>query len=159
MTTKTEERLELSITRTFNAPVALVYDLWTSSEKAIAWWGPKDFVTTHLEIDFRVGGAYRACIENPDYGVNWMAGHYVSIEPQKKIVFTFQWERKPGEEPSLETLVTVTFKEENGKTVQTFHQTPFANAESRDSHIGGWTTFIDRQQAHAEKLAMHGARA
>lgn len=159
MTATTEAQLELSITRTFNAPLALVYDLWTSREKAIKWWGPKDFVTTHMEMDFREGGAYRACIVNPEYGESWMAGHYMVIEPRKKIVFTFQWERKPGEEPSLETLVTVTFKEENGKTVQTFHQTPFANVESRDSHIGGWTTFIDRQQAHAETLAAKGEAA
>ena len=40
-------------------------------------------------------------------------------------------------------VVTVTFAEKDGKTVQTFHQTPFSSVESRDSHIGGWNSLFN----------------
>lgn len=150
MTTKTNERLELSITRTFNAPASAVWEIWSKREHMIRWWGPKDFETTHLDIDFRVGGAYRACIYNDNYGgENWMSGHFVELVPNERIVMTFKWEQ----DSAIETLITITLREQDGKTTQTFHQTPFLNAESRDSHIGGWTSFIEKEQSYVEGLA------
>jgi ribosome modulation factor len=49
--------------------------------------------------------------------------------------------------------VTITFEERDGKTVQTFHQSPFLSVERRDSHLGGWTEAFDKQQAYAENIA------
>jgi hypothetical protein len=46
--------------------------------------------------------------------------------------------------------VTITFAEAHGQTIQTFHQTPFANPERRNSHITGWSGLLDRQQAYVE---------
>jgi len=146
---------ELFITRVFDAPVSLVFHIWEHREHAIKWWGPKEFTTTHMEMDFRVGGAYRACIVSERYGENWMGGIYREIERDKRIVFTFAWENEGGK-PGVETLVTITFREENGKTIQTFHQSPFLTVVSRDNHVGGWNSFFDREQAYAEKLAAEG---
>ncbi len=154
MTTRTKERLELSITRTFNAPASAVWEVWAKREHMIRWWGPKDFDTTHLELDFRVGGAYRACIYNDDYGgENWMSGHFVDLVPNERIVMTFKWEKA---DDSVDTMITITDAEHDGRTTQTFHQTPFLNEASRDSHIGGWTSFIEKEQAYAERLAAGG---
>ena len=142
---------ELLIVRTFDAPAALVFRIWEDRSHAIRWWGPKDFTTPHLEMDFRPGGKWRACIVSPAHGENWMSGVYREIERDKRIVFTFRWDEGSG--PTHETLITVTFSEENGRTTQTFHQTPFLTVESRDSHIGGWTQFIEKEGAYAERLA------
>lgn len=122
---------ELIIVRTFDAPAALVFRIWADSDHMQQWMGPKDFTCTHLESDFRVGGKYRACIVSKQYGENWFGGEFKEIEQNKKI-----------------TLV-----EKDGKTVQTFHQTPFASVEMRDSHIEGWNESFDKEQVYAEKLA------
>lgn len=143
---------ELLITRTFAAPVALVFEIWKERDLMIQWWGPKDFTCTHLDLDFRVGGDYRACIHSSQYGDNWMRGRFVEIEPERRIVFSFMWE-DGNEQPGVDTTVTVTFTEKDGKTVQSFHQTPFLTEESRDSHVGGWNECFDREQAFAEKRA------
>jgi uncharacterized protein YndB with AHSA1/START domain len=152
MTAKVEAPLELAITRTFNAPARTVFAIWTTREHMIKWWGPKDFETTHLELDFRVGGAYRACIYRADYGENWMHGRFVEIVPNERIVFTFQWEGK-ADGIGAETLITVTFSEHDGKTTQTFHQAPVLDTDLRDSHIGGWSELIDKEQTYAEHMA------
>ena len=47
----------------------------------------------------------------------------------------------------------MTFEEKGGKTVQTFHQRPFLNAERRDSHVGGWTSSFDKLAAYAAQIA------
>jgi uncharacterized protein YndB with AHSA1/START domain len=45
---------------------------------------------------------------------------------------------------SFDTVITVTFDAQNGKTLVTIVQTGFPNAEQRDAHQGGWPNFIDR---------------
>ena len=148
---------ELLITRSFDAPVSLVFRIWESREHMIRWWGPKDFSCTHLETDFRPGGKWRACIVSDRYGESWMGGDYREIERNRRIVFTFAWE-DGRDQPGVDTLVTVTFEERDGRTMQSFHQTPFLNVEARDSHIGGWNECFDHEQAYAEQLAREAGR-
>jgi uncharacterized protein YndB with AHSA1/START domain len=143
---------ELLIVRTFEAPVALVFRVWQVRDHMIRWLGPKDFTCTHLEMDFRPGGKWRACIASADQGTYWMRGKYREIEPNSRIVYTFLWE-DGDDQPGIETLVTVTFAEKQGKTVQSFHQAPFLSVESRDGHVGGWSECFERERAYAERLA------
>jgi len=104
------------------------------------------------EIDFRPGGAYRAMIRSAEHGENWFGGVYREIEQDKRLVFTFAWDND-GPSAGAQTLVTITFEERDGKTVQTFHQRPFLNVERRDSHVGGWTQAFDKLAAYAATIA------
>ena len=45
------------------------------------WMGPADFTCPDAEIDFRVGGTYRAMIKSPQHGENWFGGVYREIVP------------------------------------------------------------------------------
>lgn len=54
----------------------------------------------------------------------------------------------------MDTVVTVTFAEVNGKTLQTFHQTPFSSVAQRDSHVGGWNSLFNKQQTYVENFAI-----
>jgi uncharacterized protein YndB with AHSA1/START domain len=60
-------------------------------------------------------------------------------------------ERRPS--AGVETLVTITFQERGGKTVQTFHQRPFLNVERRNSHVQGWTSAFDKLESYATTTA------
>jgi uncharacterized protein YndB with AHSA1/START domain len=152
MTASPQGSHELLITRTFDAPVALVFQLWKERDHMIQWWGPKDFTCTHLDLDFREGGSYRACISSQEHGDNWMHGRFFEIVENQRIVMSFAWEEGP-EKPEVETRVTVTFADAGGQTVQRFHQVPFVSEESRDSHVGGWNQSFDREQQYAARLA------
>lgn len=143
---------ELLITRTFDAPVALVFRIWESRDHMIRWLGPESFSCTHLDLDFRPGGKWRACIVSDTYGESWMGGEFEAIEKNRRIVYSFAWDGDDGD-PGMPTRITVTFAEDNGKTVQQFHQTPFESAEMRDSHVEGWNESFDREQAYVEELA------
>jgi uncharacterized protein YndB with AHSA1/START domain len=141
---------ELSVPRTFDAPASEVFELWADRDERIQWWGPKAFTCPELESDFRVGGAWRACIVSAEYGTNWMSGVYQEIVPNERIVFSFAWEDRQDDH-GIETIVTVTFTEKDGKTLQTFHQAPFVREEARDSHIGGWNQVFDKEEAYVAK--------
>jgi uncharacterized protein YndB with AHSA1/START domain len=142
---------ELLITRTFDVPAPLLFTLWSEPEHVKHWMGPANFSCPEAKIDFRVGGAYRIMIKSPERGENWFGGIYREIERYKRLVFTYTWDQGPS--AGVETLVTITFEQRDGKTIQTFHQKPFLDAERRDSHIGGWNQAFDRQLAYAEKIA------
>ena len=147
---------ELLIVRTFNAPPSVVFALWSSAEHMKHWMGPKGFTCPEMAIDLCVGGRYRGMIKSADHGENWFGGVYREIVPDKRLVFTFTWEND-GPSAGLEMVVTITFEERDGKTVQTFHQTPFRSVERRDSHVGGWSEAFDKQAAYAEKITKEHA--
>jgi len=142
---------ELLLTRTFDAPVSLVFRIWAEREHMMRWLGPKAFTCTSLDLDFRPGGKWRARITSDAHGESWMGGEFREIEKDKRIVYTFAWE-DGRDQPGIDTLITVRFEEEDGKTVQSFHQAPFINVEARDSHVEGWNECIDKEQAYAESL-------
>jgi uncharacterized protein YndB with AHSA1/START domain len=50
---------QILITREFNAPAHLVYKAWTTPELVRRWWHAKRGEVTVVEIDLRVGGAWR----------------------------------------------------------------------------------------------------
>jgi uncharacterized protein YndB with AHSA1/START domain len=53
----TKKRLTLE--RTYRAPIADVWELWTTKDGIESWWGPDGFDVTVQSIDLRVGGELR----------------------------------------------------------------------------------------------------
>jgi uncharacterized protein YndB with AHSA1/START domain len=101
-------------------------------------------------MDVRAGGKWRHCLESTGGGKDlWLGGIYREIVPPERLVFTFAWEEEG--ERGLENLVTVTFAEQNGKTVLTFHQVPFQSDGERDGHRYGWSSSFDRLEEHLAK--------
>lgn len=141
---------ELLIVRTFDAPAALLFAMWTKPEHFRRWMGPGGFDCPLAEIDLRVGGAYRGMIVSEETGESAFSGVYREIVPHTRLVFTFAW-NNTGPSANVETLITITFAEHDGKTVQTFHQTPFTSRERRDSHVGGWSGAFDKLAAYAKE--------
>lgn len=148
------DKPELEIVRTFDAPAALVFSMWSDPEHFAAWMGPEGFSCPVAEIDFREGGAYRALIVSKDQGESWFSGVYREIAPHTRLAFTFAW-NNTGPSAGLETLITLTFSEQHGRTIQTFHQVPFLNNERRDSHHGGWASAFEKLAHH---IRVHAAK-
>jgi uncharacterized protein YndB with AHSA1/START domain len=140
---------ELLISRTFDAPIELMFQLWSDINHFQKWMGPEGFDCPEMDMDFRVGGKYRGMIRSKDHGDSWFAGEYREIEAPTRLVFTWKWDTGPSGE--VTSLITIRFSEHNGQTTMTFHQTPFLNAERRDSHYQGWTSLFNKLAAYAAK--------
>lgn len=134
------EPLFLEISRLMDAPPALVFRMWAKPEHLVRWLGPKGFTATSERLEFHEGGRYHHFIHGPDGASHGMAGTFREIVVPERIVFTFAWDSTPGEE----TLVTVRLEAEGTRTRLTFRQEPFLDAETRDSHLGGWGECLDR---------------
>jgi uncharacterized protein YndB with AHSA1/START domain len=140
---------ELVITRTFEAPRHRVFQAWTEPSQVARWWGPQGFTTTHCDMDIRPGGAFRVCMRSPEGADYWKQGVYREIVEPERLVFTFAWEDAEGK-PDHQTLVTVTFAEQGGKTKLTLHQAVFDTVDARNEHQRGWASCLER---FAEYLA------
>ena len=142
---------ELMIEREFDAPLALVYRLWEDRDHMLRWWGPEEFTVLELDWDLTPGRPWRGAMASKDYGLSRFGGVVREVERNRRLVFTFRWDEGPGAE--LDTVVTVTFAEKDGKTLQSFHQAPFSTVAIRDSHVGGWNSLFNRQQLYVENIA------
>ncbi len=149
---------ELVITRVFDAPRELLFALWTDPAHLMRWMGPRGFTATQLEQDPRPGGAWRLCLSQNDGSRHlWQGGINKEIVEPERLVFTFAWEDADGR-PGHETLVTVTFAEQDGKTMMTFRQAFFETVEQRDGHHKGWTSSFDRLEEYAREVRDGGGK-
>jgi uncharacterized protein YndB with AHSA1/START domain len=143
----------LVITRVFDAPRSLVFEAWTAKEHLDQWCAPHGFTILWSEGELRPGGSWRCCMRSPESVEYRLRGIYREIIKDELLVFTHAWEEDDGK-PGPETIVTVRFADEDGKTRLTFEQGPFASVESRDAHKGGWTECLERLAGHMAKLQM-----
>jgi len=78
---------ELVISRVLNAPVALVWEVWTQPEHISQWWGPEGFTNTIHKMEFRPGGEWDFVMHGPDGRDYKNRSIYKEIVPRKRIVF------------------------------------------------------------------------
>jgi uncharacterized protein YndB with AHSA1/START domain len=90
---------QIEVTKTFNAPLEMVWKLWTDPELVKRWWGPKHFTSPVAIIDFREGGRSLVNMKAPtemggqEYYSIW---EYVEIIPLKSIEFIQSLADKDG---------------------------------------------------------------
>lgn len=122
---------EVVITRTFDAPRALVYEALSKPEHVKRWWGLRASTMTTCEMDVRVGGSYRFVIRDPSGAEYAFVGEYRELDPPAKVVSTFAMEGMPFN-PAVETM---TLEEVGGKTKLT-SVLAYVTPEERDGHLG-----------------------
>ena len=146
---------EIVITRTFDAPVALVWRAWSEPEQFSKWFGPKGLTVPHCTMDFREGGKYLYCMKGSNFE-SWSTGVYKEIVPMTKIVRTESMadgqgnvldpSTMPGMPPGwpAETLVGLTFEDLGGKTRMTLHHIGMPAGEGSEHASVGYNEAFDK---------------
>ena len=89
MSDSTNTKDAVVIERTFEAPVDLVWQMWTDAEHFKQWYGPKGFTVPVADIDLRVGGKRLVCMASPDGSMKmWTTGEYTEIVLNERLVYT-----------------------------------------------------------------------
>lgn len=112
----TPSESEIRITRLFNAPRHLVFEVMTRPEHVKEWWGRlgDGYSVPVCEIDLRVGGRWRFVNRHPK-GEAAFHGEYREIDPPRRLVFTEIFE----DFPDTVSVVTSELTDEGGKTRMT----------------------------------------
>lgn len=77
---KNPEHLKMQVTRSFDAPQALVWKAWTTPEILELWWAPKPFKAKSASMDFSEGGSWHYCILGPNGEAFWGLTVYEHID-------------------------------------------------------------------------------
>ena len=119
---------ELRISRVLNAPIELVWEVWTNPEHLKHWWGPDGFTNTITKMDMRKGGEWNLVMHGPDGKDYANQSIIIEIVKHKKIVYdhisgprflaTIEFEAQ-GNKTRIEWFMLFETKEQLIRTVKT----------------------------------------
>jgi uncharacterized protein YndB with AHSA1/START domain len=143
METTRTDKLSLEVKRFIKAPRDRVYAAWADPAQLKQWFGPENVQTHDLVADVRVGGKYRWDITNAEGEKMTVRGEYRELQPGKKIVFTWQWDDDEVWD-NRTSIVTVELDDAEGGTELRLTHVQLPSEQSRDRHIEGWESVLDR---------------
>jgi uncharacterized protein YndB with AHSA1/START domain len=154
----------LVIERSFDAPVELIWQMWTVPEHFAAWYGPSGATIPVVDMDVRVGGSrlVRMDITTPDGAMKmWFTGRYLEVEEYKRLVFTEAICDEKGnilspaqmglpEGHPMTTEVRVELEDIGGRTRLVLTHVGIAEGSPG---AAGWTMAMDKLAAYARSHA------
>jgi len=137
----------VNLSRVIDAPRALVFEAWTDPKHVEKWWGPKNFTSIVDMWDARPNGAIRLQMRAQSGFSHPMTGTFHEVVSPERLVFLAVAEDDAGNR-LLESLTTVTFEEQGGKTKLTVHASavgiaPIA-AQMLQGMEQGWSQSLER---------------
>ncbi|HEU5094353.1 MAG TPA: SRPBCC family protein [Reyranella sp.] len=153
---KLDPKLDLVLERVVDVPPALVWEAWTKPEHLRHWFTPKPWTVAHCEVDLRPGGTFRTVMRGPDGEQHDVAGCYLEIVPQQRLIWTDAL--LPGYRPSADPFFTAIVElEPSGKGTRYRATAIHRDEDGRKKHeeMGfhqGWGTVLDQLVEYARAM-------
>ena len=119
--------LEILTTREFDAPIELVFDVFTRAAHLSKTFAPFGEKVTVCEVDLRVGGSYHIVFVTDDGRECSFRGTYLEVEPPTRTVQTWLFDGWPD----AEAVESMDLHETDGVTKLT-HRLAFRDQAGRD---------------------------
>ena len=144
---------------TLDAPLALVWEMWTDPEHFKAWYGPTGAAIPVARMDVRIGGSRLVCMEvqTPNGPMQmWFTGEYREVVENERLVYTESMSDEHGNPLSpaaagmpeghpMTTEVRVDLIDVGGSTRMVMTHSGIA---SDSPGAAGWTMAFDKLAAH-----------
>ena len=144
----------LVITRTLKAPRALVWKMFADPYHLAQWWGPKGFTNRVEKLDFRTGGSWVHVMIGQDGRELPTDNVILEVKEPERIVYR-NAPADPkmfGDNPPPAFTKTLTFQEDQGKTILTlvcsFDTDAHREAVVRRGFVLGTNESFDKLEAH-----------
>jgi uncharacterized protein YndB with AHSA1/START domain len=135
---------QLSIKRTFDAPITRLFACFTQPELLVQWHSPSDSMTVDALVDLQPGGSYRIGMTGEDGQAHIAVGQFREIDEPYRLVYSWRWEGGEGQD----TLVTVLFSELGAQTEVELIHTGFDSDDTTQHHSQGWMGIFSRLAIH-----------
>jgi uncharacterized protein YndB with AHSA1/START domain len=133
--------LEIVVTRDFEAPIELVFDVLTKPEHVTRWFFEREL--KECSIDLRVGGNYNFVFVTDDGTEMTFRGTYLEVEPPTRTVETWLYDGWPD----ADAVESVDLHEGDGVTTLTI-TLAFSDKTGRDhmTKYDGFLGSLDRTE-------------
>jgi uncharacterized protein YndB with AHSA1/START domain len=149
----------VTLERVLDAPIDLVWQMWTDAEHFAAWYGPTGATVPVIEMDVTIGGTRHFCLEmqTPDgQSRMWFVGEYRIIDEPNRLVYTESMSDPDGNRISPEAMgmpgghpevteVTVELTDVDGRTRMVMTH---AGIPADSPGAMGWNMALDKLEAH-----------
>ncbi len=140
------------LTRVIDAPPDSVFKAWTDPERLKRWWGPSGCEVGTCKVDLRPGGSFLYSMRMPNAPEMWGKFVYQEITPPERLVFVSSFADSHGNVMRhpfnatwpMETLNTVTFAEEFGKTRLTLLAVPIHATPQELKSFGEGKVYLEK---------------
>jgi uncharacterized protein YndB with AHSA1/START domain len=162
MTENTDSGDAVVIERTFDAPVGLIWLMWTDPEHFKGWYGPEGATIPVAKMDVRIGGSRLVCMEMQSPGgpmSMWFTGEYRQVVENELLVYTESMSDEngkvtspsdmgmPGGHPTV-TEIRVELEELGGHTKMVMTH---VGVPSDSPGAVGWTMAFDKLAVQVAK--------
>jgi uncharacterized protein YndB with AHSA1/START domain len=141
--------LEIVLTREFDAPIQLVFDVMTKEEHVRNTFAPFDEEVTVCSIDLRVGGDYHYVMVTKDGIECSFRGSFLEVEPPTRTVQTWHFDGWPD----ADAVESMDLHESDGVTKMRYrlafrdqagrdHMTKFDGLESSFNNVDRYLTSL-----------------
>lgn len=90
------DRQEITVTRIYNTPRKILYQVLTDPKLIPQWWGPKYLTTTVEKMEVRPGGEWRFIQSDTEGKIYAFHGVYHEAKAPELLIYTMEWEAMPG---------------------------------------------------------------
>ena len=149
------ENDQIAIERVLNAPIGLIWQMWTEPEHFKKWYGPNGATIPVAKMDVRIGGKRLICMEMRGMKM-WTVGEYTTIVPNTRLAYTESMADENGNvvSPSAmgmpegypaTTEVIVVLEDIGGRTKMVMTHAGMPADSGAD---GGWNQAFDKLADH-----------
>jgi uncharacterized protein YndB with AHSA1/START domain len=145
----------ITLVRRIKARPSIVFDALTTAEGIAAWWGPDEAPIVRVNVDARVGGAYRVRFRTLDGREHEAYGTFLEIVAPRRIVMS--WDYALGgeaDERGRTSRIEIDLAPFAGGTDLRFTHADLASDASELSHAWGWTGSLDKLVRHVEYVGI-----
>ena len=141
----------LTIKKSLNAPLKVVWDAWTQSDHIMKWWAPQGMDLQVLEHDFTVGGKWKYAMVMPNGGEFISEGTYKEIVEHERIITSADF--KPMTE-GVELHILFEADEDATKfSFSVVHPTEeYCKQQEEMGFYNGWGSAFERLDTHLKSL-------
>ena len=127
-----------TIERTWKAPIALVWELWTTPDGLASWWCPRGYQVDVHHLDLRVGGGFSYTMRPEDGGAG---GHridstFTEVEAPRRLAYD-----SPFGDAVMTTAVTFSEQADGVRMVLEISAT---KAGMLGGAMKGWASTLER---------------
>jgi len=141
-----------SLARSFDAPRALVWQVYTELDHLSRWWGPKGFTWIKGTLDLKPGGLFHYGMRAPTGQEMWGKFVYREIVAPQRISFVTSFSDQDANTVRspyspiwpLEVLNTVLFTERGGKTILEMTGTPINATDEEQTFFDTMRPSLDQ---------------